>query len=106
MWRVSCPTLRLSDPAPLTPGMEHERNRGVRRIRCRLTLRCRQLLGGPPPPSAEPALDLVALILRFTGIDVSRCPHCQQGTLVAVERIFAAPPSREASAVPGVTDSS
>ena len=68
--------------------------------------RCRELLGKPAPPSAAAPLDAVALILRFTGVDVTRCPHCQQGTLVAVERILAAPTSRSASAVPGAADSS
>jgi hypothetical protein len=58
------------------------------------------------PPASAAALDVVALLLRFTGVDVTRCPHCQQGTMVAVERIFAAPPSRPTSAVPGAADSS
>jgi hypothetical protein len=61
--------------------------------------RCRALLGQPPPTTAETPLDAVGLILRFTGIDVTRCPHCQQGTLVAVERILAAAASRPGSAV-------
>jgi Putative transposase/Transposase zinc-binding domain len=90
------------------PGLCRIRHYGFLSNRCkeRQLPRCRELLGHPPPPSAEPALDLVALILRFTGIDVSRCPHCQQGTLIAVERILAAPPSRGASPVPCVADSS
>ena len=62
--------------------------------------RCRALLGQPPPPKAEPVRDVVALLLRFTGVDVTRCPHCQQGTLVPMERIYAAPTCR---AVPTVT---
>jgi Putative transposase/Transposase zinc-binding domain len=90
------------------PGLCRIRHYGFLSNRCkaRQLPRCRELLGQPPPPSAEPARDVVALILRFTGIDVTRCPHCQQGTLVAVERILAVPPSRGASAVPGAADSS
>lgn len=68
--------------------------------------RCRALLGQPPPASAEPVLDRVALILRFTGVDVTRCPHCGHGTLVAVERILAIPSSPAASVGAGVADSS
>jgi hypothetical protein len=64
--------------------------------------RCRELLGQPPPPSAGAPLDLVALILRFTGIDVTRCPNCQHGTLMAAERILAA----AAPAAPHAADSS
>jgi hypothetical protein len=66
--------------------------------------RCRALLGQPPPP--EPERDVVALLLRFTGVDVTRCPHCQRGTLVAVERILPVPPPPASSAAPGVADSS
>ena len=68
--------------------------------------RCRALLGQPPPPSPQPALDVVALLLRCTGVDVRRCPHCQQGTLIAVERIFVASPSPVVPAAPCASDSS
>jgi hypothetical protein len=67
--------------------------------------RCRALLG-QPPPSPEGVLTAIALILRSTGIDVTRCPHCQEGTMIAVERIFAAPPRSERPAAPGTADSS
>jgi hypothetical protein len=67
--------------------------------------RCRELLGQPPPPNAKAPLDLVALILRFTGTDVTRCPHCQKGTLVAVECI-ATPPSWARPVAPRAADSS
>jgi hypothetical protein len=90
------------------PGLCRIRHYGFLSNRCKEQQlpRCREVLGHSPPPSAEAALDLVALILRFTGIDVTRCPHCQQGTLVAVERILAAPRSRRTSALPGAVDSS
>jgi hypothetical protein len=68
--------------------------------------RCRALLGQPPPPSDAAALTVVALVLHFTGIDMSRCPHCKQGTLVAMERILKAPPSRASPALPSAADSS
>lgn len=68
--------------------------------------RCRVLLGQPPPPSAAEAITVVALVLRFTGIDVTRCPHCKQGTLVPVERILTAPPPRASPALPSAADSS
>jgi hypothetical protein len=67
--------------------------------------RCRALLD-QAPPSVAPPLDLVALLLRFTGVDVSRCPRCQQGTLVAVERLTAAPRGRAKPAEPCAADSS
>jgi hypothetical protein len=90
------------------PGLCRIRHYGFLSNRCKehQLLRCRELLGQPPPPSAAAPLDLVALILRFTGIDVTRCPHCRQGTLVAVERILVRPPSRARPAAPGAADSS
>jgi hypothetical protein len=90
------------------PGLCRIRHYGFLSNRCKEQQlpRCRELLGQPPPPRAAVPLDLVALILRFTGIDVTRCPHCQQGTLIATERILAAPPSPAAPAVPGAADSS
>jgi hypothetical protein len=76
--------------------------------------RCRTLLGVLAPAVVAAVLTVVALILRCTGIDVTRCPHCKQGTMVAMERILPAPPSREKSvasseatpAAPGPADSS
>jgi hypothetical protein len=67
--------------------------------------RCRELLGQAPPPKVDAPRDVVALVLRFTGIDVTRCPQCQQGTLVAMERILPGPPSRARPATPCLADS-
>jgi hypothetical protein len=53
--------------------------------------RCRALLGQAPPPAALPR-DVVASVLRCTGIDLARCPHCQEGTLLVVQRLVAAAP--------------
>jgi Putative transposase/Transposase zinc-binding domain len=90
------------------PGLCRIRHYGFLSNRCKEQQlpRCRALLGQPPPPSVAVPLDLVALLLRFTGIDVTRCPHCQQGTLVAVERILAVPPGRARPAAPCPADSS
>jgi len=83
------------------PGLCRIRHYGFLSNRCKEQQlpRCRALLGQPPPTPAAAPLDTAALILRFTGIDVTRCPHCQQGTLVAVERILVATPPRPGSAV-------
>ena len=41
---------------------------------------CRVLLTQPPPP-LEPPESVRDLLLRLTGIDIERCPICQQGVL-------------------------
>jgi hypothetical protein len=70
--------------------------------------RCRALLGQAPgvQPSQELPRDPVALVLRFMGFDVSRCPSCQQGAMVVVERLSAAPRARTQTTQPGAADSS
>jgi hypothetical protein len=42
--------------------------------------RCRALLHQPPPPPAAPE-SVRDLLLRLTGVDLDRCPVCQQGRL-------------------------
>ena len=90
------------------PGLCRIRHYGFLSNRCKEQQlpRCRQLLGQVPPPNTAVPLDVPALLLRFTGIDVTRCPHCQQGKLIAVERVPAAPPFRAQPAAPCPTDSS
>jgi hypothetical protein len=90
------------------PGLCRIRHYGFLSNRCKKEQlpRCRALLGQPPPPNAEAALDVGALVLRCTGIDVTRCPHCKKGTMIAVERIFAAPPPQAKVAGPCSGDSS
>ena len=45
------------------------------------TLRqCRALLGQPPPAEAAPESGAV-LLLRLTGVDLSRCPVCREGRM-------------------------
>jgi hypothetical protein len=41
--------------------------------------RCRQVLAQPPAPAPRPVESVHALMLRLTGIDIARCPVCQQG---------------------------
>jgi hypothetical protein len=49
--------------------------------------RCRTLLGQSTPAGVDGPNTAVALLRRFTGIDVTKCPRCQQGTMVVVERL-------------------
>ena len=47
-----------------------------------LRAKCRQLLGVDPALPELPAKSVHELMLQITGIDITRCPLCQQGTLV------------------------
>jgi Putative transposase/Transposase zinc-binding domain len=47
--------------------------------------RCRDLLAQPPAPATLPTESVQALMLRLTGIDIARCPVCQQGRLRLIE---------------------
>ena len=52
----------------------------------------RKQLGAEPPPPAAPAGETPCeRILRLTGVDVTKCPHCKQGHLVYVGEL---PPAR------------
>ena len=51
---------------------------------------CRALLAQPTPPPAPPE-SVRALMLRLTGIDIERCPSCQQGALRQLEVLRPAP---------------
>jgi len=57
---------------------------------------CRALLAQPPPPRAAPesARDL---LLRVTGLDIARCPICQQGVLRQRDVLPPAPPAWDTS---------
>jgi len=61
-----------------------------------LLSKCRQLLDLDPALPELPAKSVHELMLQLTGIDISRCPVCQQGTLVFVANL----------PVPGPWDSS
>jgi len=54
--------------------------------------RCRELLARPPAPVGRPPESVPALMLRLTGIDITRCAVCQQGRLRRTE-ILAPMPS-------------
>jgi Putative transposase/Transposase zinc-binding domain len=50
------------------------------RHRATALAQCHALLNHPPPP-AEPPESVRDLLLRVAGIDIERCPVCQQGVL-------------------------
>jgi len=54
------------------------------RRRAAALAQCRALLAQPAPPPAPPE-SARALMLRLTGIDIERCPVCQQGVLRPLE---------------------
>ena len=47
--------------------------------------RCRALLAPPPAPATSAIESVAALMRRLTGIDIERCPVCQQGQLHRTE---------------------
>ncbi len=49
--------------------------------------RCRELLAAPAPAGPATPESVAALLLRVTGVDLTRCPVCQQGRLARV-RLF------------------
>ena len=57
---------------------------------------CRVLLTQPPPPVERPE-SVRDLMLRLTGLDIERCPVCQQGRLPQVERLPPAPAAWDTS---------
>lgn len=59
--------------------------------------RCRALLAQPPPPAPAEPESVRALLLRVLGIDVDRCPVCQQGVLQPLERLSPAPTAWDTS---------
>ncbi|HEV3263228.1 MAG TPA: IS91 family transposase [Gemmataceae bacterium] len=71
------------------PGFCRMRHYGflANRVKAERLARCRALLGQATPTVAETPATAVALLLQLTGIDVTKCPHCQEGTMVVVERL-------------------
>src|SRR5712691_1399183 len=59
--------------------------------------RCRALLAQPSAPPAAAVESVPALMLRLTGIDIERCPICEQGRLRVTEILAATPSPRGAS---------
>jgi hypothetical protein len=60
------------------------------RRRAAALAQCRALLAQPPPPPAPPE-SVRELVLRITGIDIERCPVCQQGVLQPLGRLLPTP---------------
>jgi hypothetical protein len=52
-----------------------------------LLSKCRQLLNLSPTVPKLPQRSVQELMLQLTGIDISRCPVCQHGTLVFVANL-------------------
>jgi hypothetical protein len=66
------------------------------RRRAAALAQCRVLLT-QPPPSVELPETVRDLMLRVTGIDIERCPVCQQGLLRQVERLVPTPAAWDTS---------
>src|SRR5439155_21647177 len=49
-----------------------------------LVSKCRQLLDRDPTVPQVPQRSVHEVMLQLTGIDITRCPLCQKGTLVFV----------------------
>ena len=58
--------------------------------------RCRALLAQPPAPDLLPE-SVRDLMLRVAGLDIDRCPVCQQGSLQLVAILPPAPPPADTS---------
>jgi hypothetical protein len=67
------------------------------RTRTAKLAQCRQVLTQPAAPAPRPVESVHALMLRLTGIDIDRCPVCQQGRLHVTALLPSAPrPPRRA----------
>ena len=55
---------------------------------------CRKLLGLNPALPEIPEKSSQDLLLELTGIDLSRCPSCKQGTMLIVAKLL---PRRDSS---------
>jgi len=66
-------------------GFMRVRHYGFLANHCKDALsKCRQLIGLTPAPPPSPQRSIEELMLALTGIDIHRCPLCQNGTLVWV----------------------
>jgi hypothetical protein len=54
--------------------------------------KCRQLLGLLPALPKPLQRSIHELMLRLTGIDLSRCPRCRKGTLICRAQLLIPPP--------------
>ena len=73
-------------------GFMRIRHYGLRSNRKKLLLKkARELLGlklDPPPTTQKSARDIM---LQFTGVDITRCPHCKTGTLIFFAKLNPVP---------------
>jgi len=71
------------------PGFCRIRHYGLlgSRVKEERLQRCRVLLGQNAEAVAKVPPDALALLLHLTGVDVTQCPQCKQGTMVVVERL-------------------
>jgi hypothetical protein len=76
----------------LPAGLVRIRHYGLLGNRCRhkKLARCRRLLDQPEPEPREPE-SVEAMLLRLTGVDVQRCPACQQGRLRVISTLAPTP---------------
>jgi len=66
------------------------------RRRAAALAQCRALLAPPPPPVAPPE-SVRDLLRRVTGVDIARCPVCQQGVLHLIAVLGPAPAAWDTS---------
>jgi hypothetical protein len=76
-------------------GLLGNRCRRAKLARCRILLAQPALESVPAPESAE------AMMLRLTGIDIHRCPHCHKGRLRLVMVLAPGTPARPAPKATG-----
>jgi putative transposase/transposase-like zinc-binding protein len=68
--------------------------------------RCRALLGQAEASAAKVPSTVVDLLLRLTGHDVTRCPHCGQGSMLRVQLLPKIPPAEGSKLAASTVDSS
>jgi len=89
----------------LPAGFVRIRHYGLLGNRCRRAklAHCRSLLAQPAPEPVPAPESAEAMMLRLTGIDIHRCPYCQQGRLrlvMVLEPSTPGPPRPKATGPP------
>ena len=87
----------------LPSGFRRIRHYGLNanRDRNRKLARCRELIGQPEPERAEPEPPR-DMMLRLTGIDIARCPHCRLRTLRRMPILRSMDPAETARSPPPI----
>lgn len=90
------------------PGFCRIRHYGFlgNKVKAERLQRCRTLLGQSTPTVAEAPSAAVAWLLCWTGMDVTKCPQCKEGTMVVVERLPGPQRARRRRQTQGKADSS